>query len=153
MGFFKKFIEGGPKYMDQDIFNTVVFKTYSWFRPKYDDFDSFWDGVEVLPNGDRVETVRLFRDYMSRYDKDDLLGRHFAEASELLEEHLESEFGLNLLSWQLVDLVANQSDNSDAEGNKIKSTIHLNATCHPNPILRPERLILDFKKYTLMVNK
>ena len=152
MGFFKNLLAGGPTYMDQDLFNTVVFKTYGRFRRDYPDFRTFWEGKKVLPDGKTVKTIELCKRYMSSYNRDDLISSQFGKASQLLEKHLEGEFGLNEISWQLVDLVASMSDDVSANGQKIKSTIHINASSHPNPEDRPTRLIEDFKKYTLLVN-
>jgi len=152
MGFFKNLIAGGPKYMNQDLFNTIVYKTFSKHRPKYNDMNSFWNGSEELNNGTIVKTTDLFNSYMELYSKDDLISKQFGAACLLLEKHLDATLGHNLLAWQLVELVANTSDEIDANGNPIKSTIHINALNHPDPNVRPKRLIEDFIKYTEIVN-
>ena len=153
MGFFKNLIAGGPKYMNQDLFNTIVYKTYSKHRPNYDDMNSFWNGSVELNNGTIVKTTDLFESYIDLYNKDNLISKQFGAACLLLEKHLDATLDHNLLSWQLVELVANKSDEVDADGNPIKSTIHINAPNHPNPSERPERLIEDFIKYTDLVNQ
>ncbi len=153
MGFFKNLIAGGPTYLGQDLFNTIVFKTYAMHRPNYDDMKSFWDGSEELQDGTIVKTTDLFMSYIDLYSKDDLISKQFGTACFLLEQHLGANFGHNLLSWQLVDLIAKKSDDVDADGNVIKSTIFINSPNHPNPKERPEKLIKDFIKYTDIVNQ
>jgi hypothetical protein len=153
MGFLKNLIAGGPKYLNQDLFNTIVFKTYARFRPQFEDFDTFWKGSETLANRTVVKTQDLFRKYLELYNKDDLISAQFGAATFLLEKHLDSDLGHNILSWQLVDLVAKLSDDLDPNGEKIISTIHVNAPNHPSPEQRPQQLVLDFIKYTNLVNE
>lgn len=145
MSFLKKIMSGGPRYMRQDLFNSVLISAYCAYRWNFNSFDAYVN--EFKKGGDILE---IFRTYLSRYSNDDFLEKDFLNGVAALEDFLVLTFGsINYESQSMMEKIRNFSDKYDTNGYDLKQSMHIMADSHPNPRRRLAQLREDLTKYKM----
>ena len=149
MGFLGNLLKGGPRYIKQDLFNTVVYTVYQT-RCEFDSFDSFWNGYVSTKEGEQ-KTTTLLTTYGSHFPKDEFLKYGWGKALVGIDRYFSETHGIDPLHFYIVRRIIKLSNEIHPDGTKIKPSSLIGGESHPDPEGRVERCIEDFKIYEQMV--
>ena len=150
MGFLKNLLKGGPQYMKQDLFNTVVFTAYLP-RCEFDSFHDFWHGNLIGKDGKKVNTTEILTTYGSHFRNDEFLRLGWGKAMLGIEKHFTQSHSINQLDFYIIRQIVKLSNEIHPNGEKIKPTSLIGGESHPNPEIRVQQCIDDFILYEDMV--
>ena len=150
MGFLKNLLKGGPQYIKQDLFNTVVYTTYS-HRCEFNSFDEFWNGYLAKKDGSKGKTTELLTTYSSHFPSDEYLSLGWSKAMLGIEKHFTQNHSINQLDFFIVRQIVKLSNEINPNGEKINSSSLIGGESHPNPEKRVQQCIDDFITYERIV--
>jgi len=145
-------LNGGPEFIDQDMFDLNVISTYK-LRSEFNSFDDFWFGEIHLnsPKETKKITDILFRDTFSDYSRDKLLGSQYGNASIKLENYLMDKYKLSEDMWFYFRKLTSYALDYDSFGNLKKTSGMLFADSHREPSKRVDIFMENFKRYELLI--
>ena len=151
MGIFKNLLSGGPQYIKQDLFNTVVYTAYL-ARFNFETFDLFWEG-HIETNDGKVKTTKILSEYGSHFPRDEYLYLDWGKALIEIDKFCNEKYGINKNTYLLIKEIISISNRIHPNGSLIKSTSILGGESHPNPKIRVQECIRGFILYENMVVK
>jgi hypothetical protein len=150
MGFFNKIISGGPQFVDQNLFNSYIYTTYMT-RYLFEDFDKFWKGELITPEGKKFKNIDGLIEFNSSYPKDSFLNKSLGKTLVELDKYYLSKYELTYSGFSILRKIVKISNEIDTNGEKIKIVGRLFAESHPNPEIRSSKCLEDFKTYEKMI--